>query len=118
MDAKLANGLSAVADTQRDLTKQMRIPTAEPEIFDGDETRFRAFLVDFQECVAKWADNDRECLTQLRAFTAGTPHQLVQGCVHLPPSQGYAEALDLPIYHNLPICTDFFEDLPNFNFFY
>ena len=90
-----ANALSAVADTQRDLTKQMRIPRAELEIFDGDETRFRAFLVDFQECVAKWADNDRECLTQLRAFTAGTPHQLVQGCVHLPPSQGYAEALRL-----------------------
>ena len=25
---------------------------------------------------------------------------------------------NLPIYHNLPISTDFFADLPNFNFFY
>ena len=30
----------------------------------------------------------------------------------------YLPTANLPIYHNLPISTDFFEDLPNFNFFY
>ncbi|XP_064631613.1 uncharacterized protein LOC135489914 [Lineus longissimus] len=87
--------LSDIADTQRDLTKQMRIPRAEPEIFDGDETKFREFFIDFQEYVAKWTDTDRERLTQLRAYTSGTPHELVRGCVHLRPEEGYADALRL-----------------------
>ena len=30
----------------------------------------------------------------------------------------YLPTANLPIYHNLPISTDFFADLPNFNFFY
>ena len=30
----------------------------------------------------------------------------------------YLPTANLPIYHNLPISTDFFVDLPNFNFFY
>ena len=29
----------------------------------------------------------------------------------------YLPTANLPIYHNLPISTDFFADLPNFNFF-
>ena len=29
----------------------------------------------------------------------------------------YLSTANLPIYHNLPISTDFFADLPNFNFF-
>lgn len=74
------------------LTKQMRVPKSEPEKFDGDETKFREFLIDFDEYLAKLADNDRERLTQLRAYSTGTPHELVRGCVHLPPDQGYTEA--------------------------
>ena len=80
--------LSAIADTPRDLTKQLRIPKSEPEKFYGDETKFREFLIDFEECVAKWADNDRERLTLLRAFTTGTPHGLVRGCVHFVTGGG------------------------------
>ena len=30
----------------------------------------------------------------------------------------YLPTANLPIYHNLPISTNFFADLPNFNFFY
>ena len=30
----------------------------------------------------------------------------------------YLPTANLPIYHNLPISTDCFADLPNFNFFY
>ena len=30
----------------------------------------------------------------------------------------YLPTANLPIYHNLPISTDFVVDLPNFNFFY
>ena len=29
----------------------------------------------------------------------------------------YLPTANLPIYHNLPISTDFFADLPNFSFF-
>ena len=29
----------------------------------------------------------------------------------------YLPTANLPIYHNLPISTDFFADLPNFNFY-
>lgn len=87
--------LTAISDTQRDLTRQMRMPRSEPDIFDGDATKFREFLIDFEEYVCKWTQTDRERLTQLRNYTTGKPNDLVRGCIHLPPTAGYAEAMRL-----------------------
>ena len=64
----------------------MRVPKSEPEKFHGDETKFREFLIDFEEYVAKWADNDRDDLYYRDAACVGT-------CMcTLVTRGGYAEA--------------------------
>ena len=73
----------------------------------------------------KIPSGDVNTLPESNQNNASTPHELetnpylsslpilavVYRFVYLPTA-------NLPIYHNLPISTDFFADLPNFNFFY
>ena len=89
---QLTTSLLKRMDTQ---TRRKGLPRPKIEVFDGDVTRFQAFVRAFKYAVEERTDDDREKLHFLEEMTAGTPREIVRGCALLPPGQGYAEAMKI-----------------------
>ena len=70
------------------------MPKVEVEPFDGDYTKYRAFVKTFDATVSSRASDDEEKLLYLIQYTRGVPNDVVKACVHMP-SGGYAHARKL-----------------------
>ena len=70
----------------------LQAPNAELDVFSGNPLEFEYFLAMFVESVEKRISDPRSRLTRLLKFLTGEAKELVKGCIHLPPSEGYQYA--------------------------
>ena len=77
------------------LLKRMNLPEMKLRTFTGSIGSFRPFIRAFRTNIASKLDDEEEKLMYLVQFTEGRPKEIVSTCLHLPPQQGYQEALEL-----------------------
>ena len=72
-----------------------RLPKPKQLTFDGDPKRYKMFMASFQSNIEETLgdDEDKLKLTLLLQHCNGPALSLIEDCVMLPPSQGYAQAL-------------------------
>lgn len=81
--------------TSTRVIKRMHLPALKLSIFNGRMELYRTFKRTFEMNVASKLDDEEEKLMYLIQFTEGKPKEIVSTCLHLPPEQGYQEALRL-----------------------
>ena len=81
--------------TSTRVIKRMHLPALKLSIFNGRMELYRTFKRTFEMNVTSKLDNEEEKLMYLMQFTEGKPKDIVETCLHLPPEQGYQEALRL-----------------------
>ena len=88
-DAESDTSASALAS----VAKLLKRPQVDIQKFNGDPTKYRKFIRQFNTKVASICDDDDERLTYLEQYTSGDAHKVVCGFSHLTPSLGYTAAL-------------------------
>ena len=73
----------------------MSLPQPEVSKFCGDVTEYYAFIRAFEARIASRSNSDADCLYYLDQLLIGEPKDLIGGCLHMDPIQGYHEARTL-----------------------
>ena len=74
------------------LLTALTMPRHELLSFEGDITRYQAFIAGFDLRVGGKHVSDEEKLHILHTYLKGEPRELIGGCFHMHPSAGYNEA--------------------------
>ena len=89
-----ASSMNEVLERLVSYNLRSNMPKVEIEPFDGDYTKFRAFLKSFDAAVGSRTDEEEEKLLYLIQYCRGVPKDLVKSCVHMPEN-GYKQARKL-----------------------
>lgn len=102
VDSNYMRDILEVLKRQADITEMLlkvhnmaKLPKRDVPVFTGDPLDYRPFVKAFTHVIASNTDNDLDKLYYLEQYTRGDPQMLVKSCQHMPPSQGYAEAIRL-----------------------
>ncbi|XP_043241728.1 uncharacterized protein LOC122391661 [Amphibalanus amphitrite] len=82
-------------DAAYQLAKRFHLPMLEMSTFDGDLGKYRCFMRAFHANIVAKVSNEEEKLSYLHQYTRGRPREIVSTCLHLPPEQGFTEAISL-----------------------
>ena len=74
------------------LLTALTLPRHDLICFEGDITRYQAFIAGFDLRVGRKHVSDEEKLHILYTYLKGEPRELISGCFHMHPSAGYFEA--------------------------
>ena len=77
------------------LLKMQSAPEATIDTFHGNPLEFKYFITTFEEVVESKIDDGRGRLIRLIQFTSGEAKDLIKGCIHFDPNQGYQHAKEL-----------------------
>lgn len=89
---KQANITEKLLETQA----QASLPNCEPPIFDGsDVTRYRTFLIGFEQTIVKKCTRNSDKYFYLMRYTAGRANKLVESCNNMNADVAYESAIKL-----------------------
>ena len=91
------NGTSEAAGTllSADFLAALTLPHPELPKFDGNIMEYRTFIMAFEARVASKVSGANDRLYYLYQHLTDGPRDLVEGCMHMPPDQGYMQAREL-----------------------
>lgn len=78
-----------------DMLGYLQAPQIELDTFSGNPLDYDCFMVMFKESVEKRIRDPQSCLARLMKYLEGEAKELVTGCIHLPPAEGYKYAKEL-----------------------
>ena len=78
--------------THQQLAAAMTLPQPEVNKFKGDPIKFGTFIMAFKARIESRTYNAADCLYYLEQHLEGEPRELIGGCLHMDPSEGYTEA--------------------------
>ncbi|XP_069993532.1 uncharacterized protein [Penaeus vannamei] len=81
--------------SQQELSRRTLLPPIKLERFNGDLTKFVQFPNTFTWYVESNTEDSKRRLTHLYNQLDGPPRKLIEGCLHLPPAEGYEMAWTL-----------------------
>ena len=81
--------------THQQLAAAMTLPQPEVHKFKGDPIKYRTFIVAFKARIESRTFNAADCLYCLEQHLEGEPRELIGGCLHMDPAEGYKEARKL-----------------------
>ena len=94
-----SNNENASATQDKSLLTQMvgylQAPEAEIDVFRGSPLEYEYFMATFHEAVEKKIEDPMGRLTRLLQYLRGDAKELVKGCIHMPPIEGYTYAKQL-----------------------
>ena len=73
-------------------TEKAQLPPAEVVKFGGDPAEFFSFIRSFDSRIGTKHISNQDKLSYLQQCTEGQPHEIVRGCLLMPPEKGYQEA--------------------------
>ncbi|XP_028415683.1 uncharacterized protein LOC114539211 [Dendronephthya gigantea] len=74
------------------LTASMTLPQSSISIFRGDPLEYRTFVTSFDARIQHRVHNKADLLYYLNQYLTGEPKDLIEGCLHMDPDEGYTEA--------------------------
>jgi hypothetical protein len=77
------------------LLAALSLPQPEVPKFNGDLTTYKTFMTAFDARVASRAASNSDRLYFLEQHLEGEPKEIISGCFHLDPENGYSEARNL-----------------------
>jgi len=78
--------------SQNQLAAEIALPEPEVRKFKGDPMEFKTFLMAFDARVQSRVINSANRLYYLDQHLVGEPKELISGCLHIEPDEGYKEA--------------------------
>lgn len=81
--------------SQRGIAAAMKLPQARVPIFKGDVVEYKAFVMAFDSRIKPNTSSDADRLYYLHQHVTGEPKDLIEGCLHVDPEEGYKEARHL-----------------------
>ncbi|XP_066941086.1 uncharacterized protein [Macrobrachium rosenbergii] len=87
----ILKALDSTLASQQELSRRALLPPINLEVFDGDMTKFSMFRNAFLWVVESNSDDPARRLTHLHNSLRGPPKNLIEMCLHMPPSEGYEE---------------------------
>ena len=78
--------------THQQLTAAMTLPQPTITKFKGDPIGYKTFVMAFDARIRSKATNSADLLYYLNQHLEGEPADLIQGCLHMNPDEGYVEA--------------------------
>ena len=73
-------------------TEKAQLPPVEVVKFRGDPAEYFTFIRSFDSRIGSKHISDQDKLFYLQQYTEGQPHDIVRGCLLMPPEEGYQEA--------------------------
>ena len=83
---------SSLMETLVSYNMKCLMPKIEMQKFDGDFTKYTAFIKSFDNLICRKLSDDNEKLFYLDQHTSGKPNEVVKSCLHMDSSRGYQEA--------------------------
>ena len=77
------------------LLQEQGAPDADLDVFDGNPLEYKFFMRSFEDVVERKIIEPRGRLTRLIKFTTGEAKELIKGCIHKDPKDGYIFAKQL-----------------------
>ena len=78
--------------THQQLTAAMTLPQPTISKFKGDPIEYKTFVMAFDAHIRSKATTSTDLLYYLNRHLEGEPADLIQGCLHMDPDNGYMEA--------------------------
>lgn len=78
--------------THQQLAAAMTLPQPEVHKFKGDPIKYGTFIIAFQTRIESRTLNAADRLYYLDQHLEGEPRELIGGCLHMDPAEGYKEA--------------------------
>ena len=78
--------------THQQLTAAMTLPQPTITKFKGDPIEYNTFIMAFDARIHSKATSNADLLYYLNQHLKGEPADLIQGCLHMSPDEGYLEA--------------------------
>nr|XP_027210594.1 uncharacterized protein LOC113803983 [Penaeus vannamei] len=88
----ILQALDSTMMSQQELSRRTLLPPIKLERFNGDLTKFVQFRNTFTWNVESNTEDPKRRLTHLYNQLDGPPRKLIEGCLHLPPAEGYEMA--------------------------
>ena len=84
-----------MVSSQHQLATAMTLPQPEVPKFKGDPMEYKTFIMAFDARVQSKVISSADRLYYLDQHLTGEPKELVSGCLHIEPDEGYQEARKL-----------------------
>lgn len=84
--------IQGMVASQHHLATAIALPEPEVRKFKGDPLEFKTFLMAFDARVQSRVTNSADRLYYLDQHLIGEPKELISGCLHIEPDEGYKEA--------------------------
>lgn len=84
-----------MVSSQHQLATAMTLPQPEVPKFKGDPMEYKTFIMAFDVSVQSKVISSADRLYYLDQHLTGEPKELVSGCLHIEPDEGYQEAQKL-----------------------
>lgn len=78
--------------THQQLAAAMTLPQPEVHKFKGDPIEYGTFIMAFKARIESRTFRAADCLYYLEQHLEREPRELIGGCLHMDPSEGYKEA--------------------------
>ena len=78
--------------SQQQLATAVTLPQPEVLKFSGDLMEYKTFIMAFDARIQSRVANDADRLYYLDQHLTGEPKDLIGGCLHIEPDEGYEEA--------------------------
>src|SRR5215469_3635467 len=102
LEQKINQNLFQLFNNQQELNKQLAnnnanstLPPVEPIVFNGDFTKYRAFLISFKTNIEAKCHTEMHKLSYLMKYTKDEPHDIASSCIHLDEEQCYIKAMEM-----------------------
>src|SRR5215469_9204742 len=103
LERKINQNLFQLFDNPKELNKKLTnqnnmnqtLPPVEPVVFEGDHTKYKAFLIFFNTNIEAKCNTELHKLSYLMKYTKGEPHDIVSSCIHLDEDQCYVKAKEM-----------------------
>src|SRR5215469_117293 len=103
LERKINQNLFQLFDNPKELNKKLTnqnnmnqtLPPVEPVVFEGDHTKYKAFLIFFNTNIEAKCNTELHKLSYLMKYTKGEPHDIVSSCIHLDEEQCYVKAKEM-----------------------
>ena len=89
------NQIENMISSQQQLATAVTLPQPEVPKFSGDPMKYKTFIMAFDARIQSRVPSEADRLYYLDQHLIGEPKDLIGGCLHIQPDEGYAEARKL-----------------------
>ena len=84
--------IQRMISSQHELATTITLPRPEVPKFKGDPMEYKIFIMAFDACVQSKVVSSADRLYYLDQHLVGEPKELIGGCLHIEPNEGYVKA--------------------------